>query len=168
MTITENKFVSLIYELRKDDELGEIIESVNEDNALSFVFGKGQMLESFESNIKDLSKESPFSFGIEAANAYGIYYDNALADVPKEVFLQDGKIDENVVFINNFIPMQDDKGNVFQGKVLAIEDAFVKMDFNHPLAGVNLHFTGKIIEVREATHQELNPDNHGHSCGCGC
>ena len=169
MTISENKFVSLTYELRENDINGKQIESVNEENALSFVFGKGYMLEAFEANIKGLNLNDTFSFGLKAEQAYGPVYENARADVPKEVFMNEGKIDENILFVDNYIPMQDKDGHVFQGKVVAIENHIVTMDFNHPLAGVDLYFTGKVIGLREATADELNPPhNHDHSCGCGC
>jgi FKBP-type peptidyl-prolyl cis-trans isomerase SlyD len=170
MTISENKFVSLIYELRQDTVNGNHIETVTEENPLSFIFGLGQMLPEFEANIKGLKANDTFDFGIKADDAYGPVYDDARADVPKDIFMHDGQIDDKMLFVDNVLPMQDKDGNVFYGKILSIDDDNVKMDFNHPLAGVNLHFSGKLLEVREATHEELNPKHdhdHGHSCGCG-
>lgn len=171
MTVSENKFVSLIYELRENDINGNHIETVTEENALSFIFGSGQMLPEFEANIKGLKADDNFDFGITAENAYGLLYEDAKADVPKDVFMNEGKIDETVLYVDNVLPMQDRDGNVFYGKVIAIDDESVKMDFNHPLAGVNLHFKGRLLNVREATEEEINPKhdhNHNHSCGCGC
>ena len=96
-------------------------------------------------------------------------YEDAKAEVPKEIFMNEGKIDDTILFVDNVLPMQDKDGNVFYGKILAISDDTVKMDFNHPLAGVNLHFKGRLLEVREATEEDLKPKhNHEHSCGCGC
>lgn len=157
MTVAENKFVSLIYELRENDSQGKVIEVVKEDKPLRFIFGKGQMLPMFEDNIKGLSQDDPFSFALDAKNAYGQFNKDAIADLPIDIFKVDGKVDEKTVVVGNVLPMQDNKGNVFYGKVEEVKDEAVKMDFNHPLAGVNLHFTGKLIEVRDATQEELNP-----------
>jgi FKBP-type peptidyl-prolyl cis-trans isomerase SlyD len=60
--------------------------------------------------------------------------------------------------------MQDQDGNPMDGRVLEIGTETVKMDFNHPLAGEELHFKGEILEVREATAEELD---HGHVHGPG-
>jgi len=168
MTVSENKFVSLTYELRENDINGKPIETVTEENALSFIFGTGMMLPEFESNIKGLKANDNFDFGITAEKAYGPVYKDALAEVPKDIFMHEGKIDETILFVDNVLPMQDKDGNVFYGKILAITDETVKMDFNHPLAGVNLHFKGKLIEVREATEEDKKPKHEHDSCGCGC
>ena len=168
MTVSENKFVSLIYELKENDTNGNQIETVTEENALSFIFGSGQMLPEFENNIKGLKANDNFDFGITAENAYGPIYEDAKADVPKDIFMHEGKIDDTILFVDNVLPMQDKDGNVFYGKILAVTDDAVKMDFNHPLAGVNLHFKGKLIEVREATEEDMKPKHDHDSCGCGC
>jgi len=60
--------------------------------------------------------------------------------------------------------MHDQEGNRMQGLVVEITDTFVKMDFNHPLAGKNLHFIGEVLEVRPASLEELS---HGHVHGPG-
>ena len=60
--------------------------------------------------------------------------------------------------------MQDQDGNPMDGKLVEIGDDTVKLDFNHPLAGEALHFTGKVESVREATSDELD---HGHVHGPG-
>jgi len=168
MTVAQDKFVSLIYELRENDINGNIIEVVEQDKALSFVFGKGQMLPKFEENISGLSANDSFDFGIDFENAYGPKYEEAKAELPVDLFKTDGIIDEKAVFVDNVLPMQDKDGNVFYGKIMEIGEEKIKMDFNHPLAGVNLHFTGKLIEVRDATPEELNPPKHDNACGCGC
>ncbi|HEY6161907.1 MAG TPA: peptidylprolyl isomerase, partial [Bacteroidia bacterium] len=62
------------------------------------------------------------------------------------------------------LPMVDNKGNHLQGKVTEISLTEVKMDFNHPMAGKDLHFTGEVLEVRDATQEELA---HGHVHGPG-
>lgn len=58
--------------------------------------------------------------------------------------------------------MQDNHGHPIDGIVLEVTESQVKMDFNHPLAGLDLHFSGQILDVRDATADELN---HGHAHG---
>jgi FKBP-type peptidyl-prolyl cis-trans isomerase SlyD len=64
--------------------------------------------------------------------------------------------------VGAMIPMSDNEGNHLSGKILSITDENVQMDFNHPLAGTDLHFEGSILEVRAATQEELD---HGHVHG---
>jgi FKBP-type peptidyl-prolyl cis-trans isomerase SlyD len=60
----------------------------------------------------------------------------------------------------------DGEGNHLNGVINEITEDHVKMDFNHPMAGLDLFFSGKVIEIREATDQELS--GTAHSCsGCG-
>jgi FKBP-type peptidyl-prolyl cis-trans isomerase SlyD len=58
--------------------------------------------------------------------------------------------------------MQDQHGNPLEGLVLEIGEDTVKMDFNHPLAGKHLHFSGEVLDVREASAEETE---HGHVHG---
>ncbi len=79
------------------------------------------------------------------------------------MFEADGKLGE-IVKVGNFLPMKDQEGNPLQGLVQEITDEHVRMDFNHPMAGKDLFFSGEVIEVREATTEELE---HGHVHGPG-
>jgi FKBP-type peptidyl-prolyl cis-trans isomerase SlyD len=58
--------------------------------------------------------------------------------------------------------MMDQNGNKLNGVVLELSENEVKMDFNHPLAGENLHFKGQVEEIRPATEEELSHE-HIHS-----
>ena len=69
----------------------------------------------------------------------------AIFDVPLDTFEEKGKIDEKMVKIGNVIPMTDNKGNKHFGEIIAISKNAVTLDFNHPLAGQDLRFTGKLI-----------------------
>ena len=75
---------------------------------------------------------------------------------------ESGKIDEEVIRVGAVLPMSDSEGNHLQGTILEINPTDVKMDFNHPLAGVDLQFEGTITDVRPATADELS---HGHTHG---
>ncbi len=164
MVITKNKVVSLIYELRVDAKDGKIVESLTEENPLSFLFGSGNLLPKFEENIDGLEVGEKFDFNLTAADAYGDINDAAIVDVPISAFMTDGKLDESLVQIGNTIPMRDSAGNRLNGIVKNVDDSNVKMDFNHPLAGNHLFFTGSVTEVRDASEEELT---HGHVHGQG-
>ncbi len=168
MTVTKDKFVSLVYTLRQDNQDGKLIEEVKDEKPLQFIFGIGQMLPGFEENIKGLKADDPFDFSLDAENAYGTFSKDAIANLPIDIFKVEGKIDEKMLIKGNVLPMQDNNGNVFYGKVEDIGDETVKMDFNHPLAGVNLHFSGKLVEVRDATQNEIDHAQGKHKGGCGC
>jgi len=182
MEIKKDRVVSLIYELRKDNATGEVIEKIDAKSALQFVFGSGMLLKDFESNISGLKVGNSFQFPLTSAQAYGEYNQEAKVEMPIDVFKDEkGKVNNSLLVVGTFIPMQDGQGNMYNGKVLEVTDSTVQIDFNHPLAGQNLHFSGEVIEVREASAEELQ---HGHvhgshgceddscetsgGCGCGC
>lgn len=160
MSKSDAKVVSLHYQLRKDGPDGEVIESVEKDKPVSFLFGAGRLIEKFENNIKDLNAGDPFEFTLEAEHAYGSVNDAAIIDLPKNVFEIDGKLAGDLLQEGKIINMEDQQGNAHRGKVVSIGDETVKMDFNHPLAGVTLHFKGAVDSMREATEEEVT---HGHA-----
>lgn len=184
MKIQKNAFVSLTYELRTDGTAeGPLVEKVDSTRPLKFVYGSGLMLPIFEERINNLSEGEKFEFTLAPNEAYGEYNDNAVVDVPKDVFVVDGQLRDDLLKIGNHVPMMGEGGQRLDGRIIDITDANVKMDFNHPLAGETLYFVGQIIEVREATDDELHPHHccggcgggscgsNGNSCGdgnCGC
>ena len=167
MEIIKDKVVSITYELRKDEEKGDVVEQVTLENPLTFIYGTGGMLPKFEEYLSGLKVGDSFKFGLNSEDAYGPVVDNAIVEVPTDVFKVDGEIDENILKVGSMVPMMDNSGNRLNGLVIDIQDTVVKMDFNHPMAGKDLFFEGSITEVREATEEELS---HGHihgSGGCG-
>ena len=178
MKIEKNKFVSLTYKLRLNSADGELVEETGKDNPLEFVFGTGRMLEMFEQKLEGLNPKDDFSFELKADEAYGEVNEEAVVDLPKSLFEVNGAIDDEMLTVGNPVPMQDAHGNRMTGIVVEVNDDAVKMDFNHPLAGDNLFFSGSVLEVREATEDELADScggcgsdcdsdcNSGCSCGC--
>ena len=158
--------VSLIYELRESNAEGRIIEVLDEKRPLSFVFGTGRLLPVFESNISTLIKGDSFSFSLDPEMAYGEKREEMVVNVPISVFETDGKLNEDVCYVGNEVPMMDTDGNPLNGIINEITDSYVKMDFNHPMAGVGLFFTGKIVDVRDATEQELAGPAANSCSGC--
>jgi FKBP-type peptidyl-prolyl cis-trans isomerase SlyD len=162
MNISKNKVVSLSYELRLDGKDGEIIETTGADRPLVFIFGTDSLVPGFERNIANLNTGDDFAFLLECEEAYGPALEEALVEIPKTAFVVDGEIDNDMLFEGNTVPMTDSDGNHLNGVIAEVKDDSVVMDFNHPLAGDNLFFTGTVVDVREATAEELA---HGHVHG---
>jgi len=168
MKIEMNKMVSLIYELRESNKDGRIIEALDESRPLAFVYGTGRLLPVFESNINSLTEGDLFSFALSSEMAYGEKREDMIVNVPISVFETDGKLNEDICQVGFEVPMMDTEGNPLNGIINEITDTYVKMDFNHPMAGQDLFFSGKIISVREATSEEIAGVSHScSSCGSG-
>ena len=166
MKVEKTKVVTLTYELRINDEQGEqsLIETANEEHPMVFIHGMSGLPEQFEDQLEGLNVGDTFDFKLQAEEGYGEYNPNALVDLPMDVFKIEGSVPENMLEEGNFIPMADSEGNQLQGRVVEVKEDTVKMDFNHPLAGKELYFKGKVEKVREATDEELD---HGHVHGEG-
>jgi FKBP-type peptidyl-prolyl cis-trans isomerase SlyD len=164
MKIDKDTVVSVNY-LLTNKGTGEKIEQTSAENPFVFLFGSGGLLEEFENNLLNKKAGDTFDFFISAEKGYGLRDDRFLANVPMDAFLdEEGNFDSENIKVGSTLPMVDNEGAPLYGTVLEITDSHVNMDFNHPLAGTDLHFKGDIIEVRNATAEELS---HGHVHGPG-
>lgn len=179
MKVNNNLFVEAKYKLFIDDEEGkgeELVEETTEDVPFQYIHGLGLMLPAFEEKLLGLEPGDTFDFFLEADQAYGQHQDDYVTDLPKEIFHVNGKFDDEMVKVDATIPLMDSEGNQLLGRVLEILENHIKVDLNHPLAGEKLHFVGEIVEVHEATTEEINkffPQQSacgsGGCCGCtGC
>ncbi len=160
MKIDKNLKVSLIYELRESDRNGRLIEKVEDANPFDFIYGTGRLLPSFEEALIGLSEGDDFEFTLKSKDAYGERRDDLIIDIPLSVFEIDGKIDENICRVGNEVPMTNGSGQQFFGVINEINNETVKMDFNHPMAGVDLHFAGKVVNVNIPDAAELNEQDY--------
>lgn len=173
MSISPNKFVACIYELYVGSENErEMMEATTKERPLEYIHGMGMMLPAFEQQLNGLKTGDKFDFVLSSEEAYGERIEEAVQELPKDIFVdENGQFDSAMVFEGNTIPMQTSDGQTLQGSVLEVREDVVVMDFNHPLAGETLHFIGEVIEVHEATTQEIERffgNSGGCSCGCGC
>jgi len=145
MKISTGTKVKLIYTLKISN--GKIIEDIPEDNAVEIPFGANQLLHEFEEKLSGLEKDDNFDITIKAENAYGKTDPYAIFDIPLDTFEVDGKVDEKMIQMGNVLPMTDKDGNKHFGEIIKILKDAVTLNFNHPLAGQNLNFVGKIISV---------------------
>jgi FKBP-type peptidyl-prolyl cis-trans isomerase SlyD len=166
MTIAEDKVVSVKYTLTasKDGAPEQLIEQTTPEHPFVFLFGFGGVLPEFESNLQGKQVGDKFDFKISSRNGYGDFEKDYIVQIDRAAFEIDGKFDDARVKVGNDVEMSDAEGNPLVGRVKTISNETVEMDFNHPLAGSDLHFIGEIIDVREATAEELE---HGHVHGPG-
>jgi FKBP-type peptidyl-prolyl cis-trans isomerase SlyD len=159
MTIKPNTVVSLTYELHTTNAEGQqvFVEKADEQNALVFMYGTGMMLPKFEEHLAGLNSGDDYSFELTAEDGYGAIDPGAFADLPKEMFKE-----VDLPAVGDIIPLQDNEGNHFRAGVTGVHEDSISVDLNHPMAGKNLIFSGKILTVREATQEELA---HGHAHG---
>lgn len=162
----KKSFVALTYDLYVGEENEkELMEQATEEQPLTFYTGLGMMLDKFEAEIAPLKVGDSFDFVIPVDDAYGEYEDEKIIELPKNIFEVDGAIDEEMIAEGNMVPLVDSEGNRINASIVSVGEDIVTVDINHPLAGEDLHFVGKVIEMREATEEELKAV---FSSGCGC
>lgn len=164
MKIAENLFVSLAYELNVN---GEVVDSANAERPLDFIFGMGMLLPAFEGHIAGKEVGEAFSFTLTPEDGYGVINEQAVVELPKDIFMVDGVVADQLLTVGNALPMGDSQGNRMMGVIKAIGETSVTMDFNHPMAGKTLNFSGSVLAVREA-NEEDSAKFFGTGGGCSC
>lgn len=174
MKIDKHKVVVLTYELKVD---GKIADMATEIKPLDYIQGCHMLIPKFEEELEGKQAGDTFEFSLQPEDGYGEYDAKHKFDIPKSSFEFDGKIREDLLQVGRMIPMLNSAGQVCHALIVEIKENDVTVDFNHPMAGKVLNFTGKILSVREATEKELSEGLHGeflppeqrhHGCGGGC
>jgi FKBP-type peptidyl-prolyl cis-trans isomerase SlyD len=165
MIIGKDKAVTLDYTLC--DESGETLESSKGREPLTYIHGSGGLIKGFETALEGRSPKDSFSFTVKPEEAYGERRQDLLFQAPKEHF---GGISDLVVGMP--LRVQTPNGAMVV-TVAAIEDDKIFLDGNHPLAGKALTFAIKVLDVRDATAEEIEQAHQpaegcGGSCGSSC
>ena len=167
-----NKYISVSYKLYTvENGESEFGEEATAERPFQFLSGFGVTLEEFEKQVAGLEAGADFEFELDKDKAYGDREAARILDLDREMFCINGHFDHENIFVDAIVPLQNEDGNRFYGRVLEITDDKVKMDLNHPLSGKTLCFSGKVIESREATKDEIQGFINrlsGEGCGCGC
>lgn len=164
MQIENNTVASMAYRITIDNKNGELIEFADEQNPRAMIFGFNKMIPGFESKLLGFMPGDVFEFSLSPEEAFGEYRSEMVIDVPKSAFVVEGKLREDLLFVENELGMMDSKGNPIRGRIVELHEEHVKMDFNHRLAGKKLYVTGTVQDVRMVTSEDLNPSG---GCGCG-
>ena len=162
------KVVKATYSLFIMGENGqeELMERATEEAPLVWCHGEHMMLPAFEAAMQGKEVGDEFDFVLKAADAYGEYFPEGLQQLPKKMFFNgDGEFDEERVFVGAIVPMNTVDGQIVKAQVCEVTDDTVTIDLNHPYAGEDLHFTGKILEIRDVTEGELKAIRNPHGCG---
>ena len=127
------------------------------------------ILFSLSQALASLSMPSSRISWVLKAEATSISY-SSLQKLSREVFTINGHFDHDNIYEGAVITLMDNEEHRFMAKVVKIEEDGVTVDTNHPLAGKTLNFTGKVIENREATDDEVQrliKHLTGGCSGCG-
>lgn len=169
--IIPGKHVTLVYDLYAVTPDGEtLVHQSDPKDPEQIIFGvtKGVIVP-LEQAIEGLSTGDAFDVVATSDQAFGPHIDEEIVSLDKELFEIDGKFDAEIVAVGNYVPMLTEDGFRMNGLVTAISDDKVTLDFNHPLAGKDVRFKGKIQDVRDATPEELHlATNQGCGCQGGC
>ena len=149
MKIEADKVVSIDYTL-KDDQ-GQVIDTSQDREPLSFIFGNGSIISGLEDALEGKEKGDKLSVTVEPGDGYGEYDADRIFEVGKEQFQDPSQIHEGMQ-----VQAQDDKGQVQIFTIKTIGDEKVTLDGNHPLAGQTLYFDVAVTEVRDASSEELD------------
>ena len=151
MKIEKNRVVQIHYTL-KDDQ-GEILDSSVGQSPLPYIHGVGALIPGLEKQLAGKSAGDKFTAVIAPAEGYGEYDEDQVFEVPADGFQGDDELE-----LGMQVQLDTEDGPAI-ATVTAIDGQVVTLDLNHPLAGISLYFDVEVMEVREATSQELD---HGH------
>lgn len=166
MKIAKDTVVSLAYQVRTKD--GVIVDEATAVAPLEYLHGAGDLIKGLENALDGRQIGDKFDVEIEANNAYGDYNENLVQNVPRDVFVGVDKLEVGMRFL------ADTEHGPVPVEITAIDGDTITIDGNHMLAGQDLKFNVEVVNVREATAEELT---HGHvhgahshdhgGCGCG-
>ncbi len=154
MQISANMVVSIDYTLT--DDKGEVIDSSEGRGPLAYIQGIGNIIPGLENALEGKAQGDSLKVSIAPEDGYGERSDDLTQAVPKEMF--EGAEEMQVGM--QFQTMTESGPQVVT--VISIDDEHVTVDGNHPLAGENLNFDVTIVDIREASAEELE---HGHVHG---
>ena len=160
MKVENSKMVAVNYTLTVD---GQVADQNPEGKPLEFICGTGMLLPKFEGALLGKEPGDKVSFTLEPGDGYGEIIAEAIVELPKTIFMMDGKIAEEILFEGNIVPMSDAEGHRMNGIIKEVKEETVVMDLNHPMAGKTLNFDVEVVSVRDVTPEDLQG-----SCGCGC
>lgn len=152
MQISKHKVASIHYTLT--DNSGNVLDTSTGRDPLTYIQGVGNLILGMEEGLEGKIKGDRFNLKVSPEKGYGVKDDRMVQKVPRTAF---GEQDIKVG-----MQFQTNQGSVVT--VTHVGLAEVTVDGNHPLAGVELNFAVEVIEIRNATADEIA---HGHVHGPG-
>ncbi len=151
ITVQNDIVVTMLHKLRVD---GEIVDQSDPGNLIQFIQGIGQVVPGLENALYGMQVGERKKVVVSPEDGYGEKDQEAYAEVPIREFPEDVPIEPGIELI-----LKDDEGDEQEAYIVEAVDDLVRLSLNHPLAGEELEFEIKIVELREATKEELH---HGH------
>lgn len=161
MKISQNKVATLSYILKNDN--GEILDQADKSSPFLYMHGTGGIIKGLEKSLEDKVIDDSFNIMISPEDAYGVRDDKLTESVPRTMF--EGIEGENLVAGAQFHAQTAQGTQVIT--IASVDGDTVNIDANHPLAGETLHFDVSVLDIRDATEEEIA---HGHphpAGGCG-
>jgi FKBP-type peptidyl-prolyl cis-trans isomerase SlyD len=156
MQIAAQKVVTLNYTLT--DDQGNIIDK-SDDGSFAYLHGANNIIPGLESALDGKAAGDSLNVSVAPAEGYGERDPEKTQSVPRDMFPADTEIEVGMQF-----HAQGPNGETLVVSVVEVEAENITVDGNHPLAGVPLNFAVEVLEVREASTEELD---HGHVHGPG-
>lgn len=158
MLVENDKVVSIEYTLKDKD--GEVLDTSEGAGPLDYIHGRQNLIPGLERELLGKEPGASFSVTVEPADAYGEHVDDLVVEISKEQFPPEIEIEVGMQF------EADGQGGSRAVSVVEVKDKTVVIDANHPLAGEKLFFDVKVVDVRDATEEELKNGLFG-GCNCG-
>jgi FKBP-type peptidyl-prolyl cis-trans isomerase SlyD len=156
MVVQDGQIVSLEYTLKVKDE---VLDSSKGEEPLEFLQGVGNIIPGLERALYGMKLGDSKTVVVSPEDAYGAFNDEAFTSVPRADFPEDIALEKGTE-----LNVTDEDGEEATAYVDSFDDQSVRLDFNHPLAGAELHFDVKVVGLRPATPEEMS---HGHVHGHG-
>ena len=157
MQISEQKVVTMNYEVA--DDQGQLIDRSEEGGPLAYIHGNGQLIPGLETALEGRGKGDKIAVDVPPEQGYGERDEEGVQTVARDQFDDSVEIEVGM----QFEAEDDDEGHQIV-TVAAVDGENITLDTNHPLAGKNLRFEVEILDVRDASAEELS---HGHVHGPG-
>lgn len=148
LQISDGKVVTLHYTLKVDEE---VVDTSEGREPIQFVQGKEQIIPGLEAEIYGMSTGESKEVVIEPEKGYGELQPEAGMEVPKEEFPEEIPLEPGTE-----LQLRNQNGEIINARIDSVEKDNVILDFNHPLAGKDLHFDVEVVDVREASADELS------------
>lgn len=163
MKVGPGMYVEYSYKLYNDADGSQLFETPARQPD-QMVYGVSQeIIPGLIAAMRDLKAGDKFGVTLPPAVAFGERNPDEVIELEKDIFMRDGELAEEVK-PGAILPMMTAEGYRIAGTVLEIGNK-IKMDFNHPFAGLTVRYDGLVETVREATPEELTPTS---GCGGGC
>ena len=152
LMIGKHSVVSIHYTLK--DDAGEVMDSSEGREPLAYLHGANNLIPGLEDELQGKTAGAKFQTTIEPKDAYGELSEELVQKISMQMFQGVDEVQPGMTFV-----AQGEGGQQRQVRVVEVDGDDVTIDANHPMAGKTLHFDVEVVEVREATPQEVE---HGH------